>query len=152
MGSAVIVPENIDQPRKGLFKMSMRKREAIFGYIFLSPWLIGFVVFLLGPMIASIFLSMTDYKMIRPPVWIGLANYERMFTDPLVLKFIEGHPHLYSLFRPAGLVAAMLWPFCSTSASLPQGFFGPFFTCLRSFPGWLSPWCLPGFSITALAS
>ena len=70
--------------RQSRFHMTMRKREAIIGYIFLLPWLVGFLAFLVGPMIASIYLSMTNYKMISAPVWIGLDNYERMLSDPLV--------------------------------------------------------------------
>jgi multiple sugar transport system permease protein len=87
--------------------MSMRKREAIFGYIFLSPWIIGFILFLAGPMIASIFLSMTEYKMIRPPVWLGLANYSRMFSDPLVWRSLRVTLTYTAFSVPLGLISSM---------------------------------------------
>lgn len=52
-------------------------------YLFLSPWLIGFFVLTLGPMLASLYLSFTKYAIITPPKWVGLANYERLLTaDP----------------------------------------------------------------------
>jgi multiple sugar transport system permease protein len=92
---------------KQLFRWNMRKREALMGYLFLSPWLIGFVVFLLGPMISSIFLSLTDYKMLRPPVWIGLANYERMFTDQFVWHSLRVTMSYTGIAVPLGLVTAM---------------------------------------------
>jgi len=51
------------------------------GYLFLLPWLIGLVVITIGPMIASLYLSFTNYSLIQAPKWIGLDNYIRMLTD-----------------------------------------------------------------------
>ena len=51
------------------------------GYLFLLPWLIGLVVITIGPMIASLYLSFTNYSLIQAPKWIGLENYARMLTD-----------------------------------------------------------------------
>ncbi|CAA9314366.1 MAG: ABC transporter, permease protein 1 (cluster 1, maltose/g3p/polyamine/iron), partial [uncultured Chloroflexia bacterium] len=50
-------------------------------YLFLMPWLIGIVVFMLGPIIASVYLSLTNYNLITPPEWVGLDNYREMFFD-----------------------------------------------------------------------
>ena len=49
-------------------------------YLFLGPWLLGFVVFTLGPVLASLYLSFTKFDLLTPPVWIGADNYVRMFT------------------------------------------------------------------------
>lgn len=89
------------------FHMTMRKREAILGYIFLLPWLVGFLAFLVGPMIASIYLSMTNYKMISAPVWIGLDNYERMLSDPLVKHSLTVTIKYTAFAVPLGMAAAM---------------------------------------------
>jgi multiple sugar transport system permease protein len=51
------------------------------GYLFLLPWLIGLVVITIGPMIASLYLSFTNYSLIQAPKWIGLDNYVRMLGD-----------------------------------------------------------------------
>jgi multiple sugar transport system permease protein len=51
------------------------------GYLFLLPWLIGLVVITIGPMLASLYLSFTNYSLIQAPKFIGLANYGRMLTD-----------------------------------------------------------------------
>jgi len=51
------------------------------GYLFLLPWLFGLVVITVGPMIASLYLSFTNYSLIQAPRWIGLENYARMLTD-----------------------------------------------------------------------
>ncbi len=53
------------------------------GYLFISPWLIGFAVFTAVPFIASIGLSFTHYTVASPPTWVGLANYQTLlFDDP----------------------------------------------------------------------
>lgn len=50
------------------------------GYAFLLPWLIGFLCFSLGPVLASLYLSFTKFDLLRPAVWVGADNYMRMFT------------------------------------------------------------------------
>jgi multiple sugar transport system permease protein len=60
-----------------------RRKEAIAGYVFLSPWLLGLFGITLLPMLYSLYLSFTDYDLLQDPKWVGLENYERMFTaDP----------------------------------------------------------------------
>lgn len=58
-------------------------------YVFLIPWLIGLVVITIGPMIASLYLSFTDYSLLAPPNWIGIKNYQRMMSDPRLLNSIR---------------------------------------------------------------
>jgi multiple sugar transport system permease protein len=53
------------------------------GYLFISPWLIGFFAFVLLPILASFALAFTDYDILSSPKWAGLANFERMFSDDL---------------------------------------------------------------------
>ncbi|HUX86838.1 MAG TPA: sugar ABC transporter permease [Chloroflexota bacterium] len=60
-------------------KSPLKARKALWGYIFLSPWLIGLLVFTIGPIVASFYLSFTDYQVMSPPRWVGLANYEKAF-------------------------------------------------------------------------
>jgi multiple sugar transport system permease protein len=55
-------------------------RQNAAAYLFLSPWIVGFVVLTLGPIIASAYLSLTNYDLFNAPVWAGLDNYTRMFT------------------------------------------------------------------------
>jgi multiple sugar transport system permease protein len=59
------------------------------GYLFLLPWLIGLVVIVAGPMIASLYLSFTNYSLIQAPEWVGLDNYLRMLDDPRLHKSIS---------------------------------------------------------------
>jgi multiple sugar transport system permease protein len=55
-------------------------REAIEGYIGISPWLIGFLIFTLGPMLASLVLGFTDWRITVEPKWVGWDNYIKIFT------------------------------------------------------------------------
>jgi multiple sugar transport system permease protein len=65
-------------------------REYLAFYLFASPWLMGLVLFTVGPMIASFLLSFTDYPVIVAPKWTGLANYIHMFSaDKLVWQALR---------------------------------------------------------------
>ncbi len=60
------------------------RQEAIEGYLGILPWLLGLIFFTAGPMVASAVLSLTNWDIVRAPVWIGLGNYVELFTaDPL---------------------------------------------------------------------
>lgn len=73
-------------------------------WVFISPWLLGFVAFLLGPMVASIYISLTEWDSFTPPEWVGLANYEQALTDPIFWKSL-GNTFFYALISvPLGLV------------------------------------------------
>jgi multiple sugar transport system permease protein len=64
-------------------KLNYFRRKNLVGYLFAAPWLIGLPLFILGPIIATFYLSFTSYDMINPPRWIGLINYRILFTlDP----------------------------------------------------------------------
>ncbi len=68
----------------------MRKREAKFGLLFITPWIIGVLLFALFPFVASFLLSFTKYNIVAPPKWVGLEHYVHMFTDdPLFLKSLR---------------------------------------------------------------
>ena len=63
-------------------RAAARRRDLI-GYAFLAPWLIGFLCFSLGPVLASLYLSFTKFDLLSPARWIGTENYMRMFSaDP----------------------------------------------------------------------
>ena len=55
--------------------MGPRKREALEGYLYLTPWALGFLIFVAGPMLASLYLSFTKYNVMLAPEWVGLGNY-----------------------------------------------------------------------------
>lgn len=71
------------------FRLTPARREALWAYAFISPWIVGFLIFTLGPMIASFFLAFTKYNIISPAQWIGLDNYRRISVDPLFWRSLR---------------------------------------------------------------
>jgi multiple sugar transport system permease protein len=89
--------------------LTMRKREALFFYIFISPWLIGLIIFTIGPIIASLYFSFTNYAIVSRPTWIGAANYTRAFTkDNLFWKSLWNTVYYVGLGVPLQVVFAFL--------------------------------------------
>jgi len=87
----------------------LAKKKAIYGYAFISPWLIGFLLFVLGPVLASIYLSFTKYELFTPPQWIGLSNYkELIFQDPLFPKSLYNTIYYTAFAVPLGVIFALL--------------------------------------------
>ncbi len=90
-------------------KISLAQKEAIWAYGFISPWLIGFLVFTFGPMIASLYYSFTKYNILDPPKWLGVANYVRLaFGDELFWHSLERTVYFASLALPLGLVFGLV--------------------------------------------
>ncbi len=58
------------------------RRENLAGYLFMSPWIAGFLLLTAGPMVASLYFAFTDYNLFDSPKWIGFDNFTRMFDDP----------------------------------------------------------------------
>jgi multiple sugar transport system permease protein len=63
-------------------------REAMWGFVFISPWLVGLVLFTAGPMVASLVMSFTDFNLVRPDAtrFVGLDNYIGMANDPTIAQ------------------------------------------------------------------
>ena len=90
--------------RQGL---SARAREALNGYLFISPWVLGFLIFVVGPMIGLLWLSFHRWDLIGDPRHVGLRNFERLFRDRLFLKSMEV-TIVYGLGRvPLGIIVAL---------------------------------------------
>lgn len=65
-------------------RFGMERREELSFYLLISPWIIGFIAFIAGPMFSSLYFSFTDWDLFQPPKWIGISNYQSMFLkDPL---------------------------------------------------------------------
>ena len=89
------------------FHLTNRQRDTLVSYLFVSPWIIGFVFFLAGPMIASLYLSFTKYTVGSIPLWLGLDNYERMLTDPLFSNSLQVTIKYTVFSLPLGTLAAL---------------------------------------------
>ncbi len=78
----------------------MKSNEKWYGYLFISPMVLGFAIFLLGPIMAAFFMSFTDWSLLRELSFVGLGNYKRAFTDDPVFWETVGN----TLYFSAGLV------------------------------------------------
>ncbi|KNH16067.1 ABC transporter permease [Arthrobacter sp. ZBG10] len=104
-------------------KSRQRGVDARAGYTFLLPWLLGFIVLTLGPMVSSLYLSFTNYNLFDPPKWIGLDNYATMFQDERFMQSV-GVTVGYVVFgTPLKLAAALAVAMLLNSARMGQGFY-----------------------------
>ena len=86
----------------------MRRREAIDAYVFMMPAILGMIIFVLGPMVVSLYLSFTEYDLLGAGEWIGLQNYRELFADSLFWKSLRVSA-IYSVVSvPAQLVLALM--------------------------------------------
>src|SRR5438067_1521550 len=86
---------------------SDRTRQRL-GLLFAAPWLIGFAVFIAYPIAASLYYSFCSYDAIRPPHWVGLQNYQRLFAeDDLFWKSLGNTLYFVVFGLPLGLAASL---------------------------------------------
>jgi multiple sugar transport system permease protein len=88
-------------------KGKLARREALWFYIFISPWIIGFLVFTLYPIIASAYFSLTIYDIVRPPRWTGAGNYIELIQDKLFWQSLKVTFYYTFLAVPLTTVAAL---------------------------------------------
>ncbi|MCO5227094.1 MAG: sugar ABC transporter permease [Thermomicrobiales bacterium] len=95
-------------PRRSKWSITKGERKNIFiGLAFISPWIFGFLVFLIYPIIYSFQLSFTRYGGILPPEPIGWANYTRMWNDEVFWIAMRATFTYAALAVPIGVVMAM---------------------------------------------
>ncbi|MDD3415611.1 MAG: sugar ABC transporter permease [Lachnospiraceae bacterium] len=84
-------------------------KDKIAPYVFLTPWLLGFVLLTLLPMAMSLYFSFTNYNLLSPPKFIGLANYTKMFTTDLHFLNAVKVTFVYVLISvPLQLIASLV--------------------------------------------
>ena len=80
-------------------QLSPRERRTFFqGLLFVSPWLIGFLALTVYPLVYSFYISLTRYDLLRPPQFIGLANYRELFFEDPVFWQVVGNTLYYVIF------------------------------------------------------
>ncbi len=84
-----------------------RLRNNLAGYLFLSPWLIGFVAFTSIPMLYSLYLAFTKYDVLSAPQWVGIANFVNMFQDGVFWKSVGITFKYVFILVPLRLAAAL---------------------------------------------
>jgi multiple sugar transport system permease protein len=100
-----------------------RSRETRAAYGFIGLWIVGFIVFTLGPMIASMVLSFTDYNAISSPRSVGWDNYRQMFSDPKVGKALSNTLVYAVIYVPTAMVVALCLAMVLNRVGRASGFF-----------------------------
>ncbi len=90
-------------------KTPYQARQALWGYFFALPWIVGLLIFWGGPIIASAYFSFTNYEIIGTTRWLGLANYVRAFTQDALFWPSLGRTFTFAVFYvPASVGGALL--------------------------------------------
>jgi multiple sugar transport system permease protein len=102
---------------------SLRARENRRVWLFLAPWIVGFVVFTAGPMIASLVMSFTDYDVIDTPSYVGDDNYRRLMSDPDARHSLVNTMVFTAMHVPISIVLALALAVLLDRAGRASGFF-----------------------------
>ena len=116
-------PTEPERRRRRPKRSPLARREDRAGWLFISPWVLGFLIFTAGPMIASLVLSFTDYQMIQAPHAVGLDNYRELFDDPKVLKSLSNTFVYAAMFVPLGTIFALVLAMMLQRVGRAGGFF-----------------------------
>ncbi|MBC8159831.1 MAG: sugar ABC transporter permease [Roseiflexaceae bacterium] len=83
------------------------RRETLTFYLCISPWLVGLLLFVLGPMTASLGISFTRWDLLSPARFVGLRNYQRLAEDPLFWQALRVTAFYTLLYVPTELVGGL---------------------------------------------
>lgn len=108
LANETTVVENAEAPKSSFFN-KVKRSEAVIGYLFMLPTIIGFSIFVAYPLLSSIYYAFTDWGVTSAPKWVGLDNFKFLFLkDPTFIPAIKA-TILYVLWTvPASIVAGLL--------------------------------------------
>lgn len=87
----------------------LSRREAVEGYLFVLPWVVGLLVFTLFPVVAGFLMGFTEYQILLPPRWVGLDNYRQIVTDDPQFWTALYNTAYYVVFAvPSSMVVGLL--------------------------------------------
>lgn len=92
----------------GRFHLTRSERRNLrLGLLFISPWIVGFLAFLVYPIVYTLRISFTEYTGFGEPEWIGLGNYQALLQDDLFWISLYNTLYYTALAAPLGVVVAM---------------------------------------------
>ncbi|SDN87646.1 carbohydrate ABC transporter membrane protein 1, CUT1 family [Alkalicoccus daliensis] len=99
-------------------------KETLVGYAIISPWLLGFFLLILGPILASLYLSFTDYDLLSTPNWVGFDNYINILTsDPRFVQSLTVTLIFVFISTPLKLIFALGLAMLFNTGRKATGFF-----------------------------
>ncbi|WP_312699122.1 sugar ABC transporter permease [Sedimentibacter sp.] len=94
--------------KKGMKHMTLQKKDALSGYMFIAPALLSLLVFMVYPVIASFAISGFDWGILTPPRFIGLENYKTLFKDPVFLESLKNTFVWVIMYVPASILVSLI--------------------------------------------
>ena len=87
---------------------SYNKKETLWAFLFLSPKIIGLILFTLGPVIASFLLSFTNWDLVSKPIWVSFYNYKHLLNDETFIKALTNTLYYTIISVPLGMTVSLL--------------------------------------------
>lgn len=103
-----LTPARPEAERRAPSRQRRRRTDSRVAYLFLLPWFLGLVVLTAGPILASLYLSFTDFDLLTAPKWVGLENYQAFVDDPHFHSAIKVTSLYVILSVPLAVVFALL--------------------------------------------
>ncbi len=137
-----------DQTARSGWRRRLRRSDIVPALLFASPWIIGFLCFQVYPIASSVYYSFTAYNIMQPPVYVGLANFQQLFTQDDLFKKALSNTAIFSFFSvPLDLLVAMFFAILLNRKIPLRPVFRAIFYFPRSCLPWPRPSCGPCFSI-----
>lgn len=116
---------------------TLERQEAKWAYLFISPWAVGFLVFILGPMVASLFFSFTQWDVLNEARWVGTGNYATLATtdQAKVLKVLGNAAYLAGVGVPLSLATGLAVALLLNGAARGMAAYRTFFYMPAIVPG-----------------
>ena len=89
-------------------RASYNKKETLWAFLFLSPKIIGLILFTLGPVIASFLLSFTNWDLVSKPIWIGFGNYKHLLNNETFIKALTNTLYYTIISVPLSMTLSLL--------------------------------------------
>lgn len=89
-------------------KSKREQKEGLYGLLFASPWILGFLAFSVYPLVSSLYYSFTKFNAVTAPKWVGLENFKDVFSDPLIWKSLLNTLFMAFISTPVNLMVALL--------------------------------------------
>lgn len=98
----------VTRPTKQPWLRTLRARRTLIGYMFISPFILGFFLFFVGPALVAAWLTLYDWNMIQRPFYIGLGNFQKLIEDDLFYQSLKVTAYYSFVSVPVSLVLSFI--------------------------------------------
>lgn len=123
-------------------KLTTFQLDQLYGYLFIAPMLIGYLLFVLVPILATFGISLTDWSLIKSPSFIGLENYKNLAQDTVFFEVVVNTLYFTAILLPLNLVLCLGLAWLLKDRFFGVGFFRTaiFTPCITSVVVWGIVW------------